>query len=178
MNDRSAIDDFWRQLLLCLPRNTIAGYKNLFNSLDVKTVLAAGPPHLPTVDTIMNAHPLRLLRFPNVDQLCNLKYPHYSFGKYFEQAYDGPLLVLHTSGTTALPKPIIITHDWVASCCRATRLEPPVGTESLDELHQGNRMHFMMLPFYAGNLIHSLFDAVYNQTTIIFPLPDAVLSRD
>ena len=178
VNERSAIDDFWRQLLLCSPRNTLAGYKNLFNSLDVKTVLAAGPPHLPIVDTLVNAHPLRLLRIPSVDQLCSLKYPHYAFGKYFEQARDEPLLVLHTSGTTALPKPIVITHDWVASWCRATQLEPPAGTESLDKLHQGNRMLVMMPPFHAGNLMPSLFDAVYNQTTIIFPLPDAVLSPD
>ena len=106
----------------------MAGYKNMFNTLNVKTVLAAGPPQMPIVDTIMEQCPLRLLQIPSVDQLLSLSYPHYAFDKYFEQACDEPLLVLHTSGTTALPKPIIITHDWVASWCRATQLEPHPGT--------------------------------------------------
>ncbi|KAL9065192.1 MAG: hypothetical protein Q9161_008391 [Pseudevernia consocians] len=156
----------------------MAGYKNLFNTLTVKTVLVAGQPQMPIVETIMEQCPLTLLQMPSVDQLLSLSYPHYAFDKYFEQARDEPLLVLHTSGTTALPKPIIITHDWIASWCRVTQLEPPPGTESLDRLHQGNRMLVMMPPFHAGNLMPSLFDAVCNQTTIIFPLPDAILSPD
>jgi acyl-coenzyme A synthetase/AMP-(fatty) acid ligase len=156
----------------------MAGYKNLFSALNVRTVLAAGPPHPAIVNMLLDAHPLHLLRIPDVDELISLNYPHYAFDKRFDQAHDKPLLVLHTSGTTALPKPIIITHDWVASWCRSTQLEPPVGTESLDKLHQGNRMLVMMPPFHAGNLMPSLFDAVFNQTTIIFPLPHAVLTPD
>lgn len=133
---------------------------------------------MPIVDSVRNVHPLGLLQIPSVDELCSVQYPQYAFDKCFETAHKEPLLVLHTSGTTALPKPIIITHDWVASWCRTAQLESPPGTENLDKLHQGNRMLVMMPPFHAGNLMPSLFDAVYNQTTIIFPLPDAVLSPD
>ena len=155
----------------------MAGYTNLFNTLKVKTILAA-EPHLPIVETIMDRHPVHLLGIPDVDQLLSQQYPHYAFDKYFAEAHAEPLLVLHTSGTTALPKPIIITHDWVASWCRQTQQLAPPGTESLDKLHQGNRMLVMMPPFHAGNLMPSLFDAVYNQTTIIFPHAHAVLSPD
>lgn len=155
----------------------MAGYTNLFNTLNVRTVLAA-EPHLPIVETIMDRHPVHLLDIPDVDHLLSQQYPHYAFDKYFAEAHAEPLLVLHTSGTTALPKPIVITHDWVASWCRQTQFPAPPGTESLDKLHQGNRMLVMMPPFHAGNLMPSLFDAVYNQTTIIFPHPHAILSPD
>jgi acyl-coenzyme A synthetase/AMP-(fatty) acid ligase len=156
----------------------MAGYNDLFDTLNVKTILAAGPLYPDIVKTLTAAHPRNLLRIPDVEQLLGQSYPHYAFGKRFDEAHDEPLLVLHTSGTTALPKPIIITHDWVASWCRGTQSEPPTGTEILDRLHQGNRMLVMMPPFHAGNLMPSLFDAVTNQTTIIFPLPDAVLTPD
>ncbi len=156
----------------------MAGYANLFDALRVNTVLAAGSPYPPIVDAIVARHPVNLLHVPEIDELLGQQYPHYAFDKQFAEAHAEPLLVLHTSGTTALPKPIMITHDWVASWCRATQLPAPTGTENLDKLHQGNRMLVMMPPFHAGNLMPSLFDAVYNQTTIIFPHPHAILSPD
>ncbi|KAJ5113756.1 acetyl-CoA synthetase-like protein [Penicillium angulare] len=166
------------KLLLCSPRNTLAGYKVLFDALDVRTVLAAGPPYVPIVDTIMIEYQLRLLPIVSTSELIGTKFPHYPYDKKFISAYNEPLLVLHTSGTTALPKPIIITHDWVSSWAQALHQEVPPGTESLDVLHQGNRVLVMMPPFHAGNLMPTLFDAVHNQSTVIFPLPGGILSPD
>ncbi|KAF2468470.1 acetyl-CoA synthetase-like protein [Lindgomyces ingoldianus] len=163
------------KMLLCSPRNTMAGYKNLFDTLECKNLLAA-QPHPQIVDTLLEAHPLRLLRVPSITELLSQKYPHYPYDKYFSKAQDEPLVVLHTSGTTSLPKPIILTHNWVATWIAMCQLEPPAGTESLDRLHQGNRMFVMMPPAHAGNIMPTLFDAVFNQTTIIYPLPDVTLS--
>ncbi|KAK8069352.1 NRPS-like enzyme [Apiospora phragmitis] len=166
------------KLLLCSPRNTLAGYKALFDALRVKTVLFAKDAHLPIVDTIRAEYKLRPLPIPSTTQLIDTKYPHYPFDKRFDTARDEPLLVLHTSGTTAIPKPIVITHDWVASWVQALHQEPPPGTVTLDVLHQGNRVLVMMPPFHAGNLMPTLFDAIPNQSTVIFPLPGGILSPD
>ncbi|KAL5041190.1 hypothetical protein BDW71DRAFT_212375 [Aspergillus fruticulosus] len=166
------------KLLLCSPRNTLAGYKALFDALKVKTILAAGPPYVPIVNTIMMEHSMKLLPIADCDRLLGTKYPHYPYDKRFVDASNEPLLVLHTSGTTALPKPIIITHNWVSSWSQSLHEDPPAGTESLDRLHQGNRVLVMMPPFHAGNLMPTLFDAVHNRSTVIFPLPGGILSPD
>jgi acyl-coenzyme A synthetase/AMP-(fatty) acid ligase len=121
---------------------------------------------------------LELLPIASYDHLLSVKYPHYAYDKRFADAGNEPLLVLHTSGTTALPKPIVITHNWVASWAQALHEDPPLGTESLDRLHQGNRVLVMMPPFHGGNLMPTLFDAVHNQSTVIFPLPNGILSAD
>lgn len=163
---------------MCSPRNTLAGYKVLFDALDVKHVLAAGPPYVPIVDTLMAEYKLTLLPIASTAQLVSTKYPHYPYDKRFATASDEPLLVLHTSGTTALPKPVVITHDWVASWVQSLHAAPPPGTESLDVLHQGNRVLVMMPPFHGGNLMPTLFDAVHNQSTVIFPLPGGILAPD
>lgn len=156
----------------------MSGYKFLFDALEVKTVLTAGPPYLPIVNTIEKEFKLRLLSVASTAELIHNEYPYFAYNKQFASASDEPLLVLHTSGTTALPKPIIITHDWVSSWVQALRQEAPPGTESLDALYQGNRVLVMMPPFHAGNLMPTLFDAVHNQSTVIFPLPDGILSPD
>ena len=130
------------------------------------------------METILDACPLTLFTIPSIEQLLALDYPHYPYDKRFAEAHDEPLLVLHTSGTTAMPKPVVYTHDWVASFTRMYQLPPPPGTESLERLFQGNKMLVMMPPFHAGSFMPTLFLAVFNQTTIVFPLPNAILSPD
>ncbi|KAK2612530.1 hypothetical protein QQS21_001468 [Conoideocrella luteorostrata] len=167
------------KLLLCSPRNTPAGYKAIFEAVKVKTILAAGSPTVPIVNTLVMDNPsLKVLQVEAVSKLLSITYPHYPYDKQFATAHSEPLLVLHTSGTTALPKPIIISHDWVSSWTQSLHEESPPGTESLDCLHQGNRVLVMMPPFHAGNLMPTLFDAIHNQSTVIFPLPGGILSPD
>ena len=75
---------------------------------------------------------------------------HYSFVGTFEEARKEPLIVLHTSGTTGLPKPIIWTHDWAATAAQQLGLEPPPGFDNNDKLLFGVRLLGLMAPFHAS----------------------------
>ena len=136
-------------MLLVSPRNSIPAYVNLFDSTDCKVMLAA-EPLLPLTSDILNARPMHLLRAPSVEELLKTKYAHYPFTKTFEAARNEPLAVLHTSGTTALPKPIVYTHEWAASYIHATHIEPPRGFQSQDREWQGNRLFVMLPPFHVS----------------------------
>lgn len=107
----------------------------------------------PVVDEIVAAHTLRVIRAPSVEELLTTKYPHYAFDKTFDEARDEPLVVLHTSGTTSLPKPIVYTHDFAACVNRITQLDPPAGFESLDKNFQANRQFVMLPPFHVRRTI-------------------------
>lgn len=65
---------------------------------------------------------IRVLELPNILELTEKSHPHFPFEKTFENAKDEPFVVLHTSGTTELPKPIVWTHDF---CASATILPEP-----------------------------------------------------
>ena len=39
----------------------------------------------------------------------------YLYEKTFEEAVHDPILIVHTSGTTGMPKPIVLTHAMAAS---------------------------------------------------------------
>ena len=89
-----------------------------------------------------------------MEDLLHQDHPHYHFDKTFEQARSEPLVVLHTSGTTGLPKPIIWTHDWAASFARERQLSPPPGFKSSDALLLGNRLLSLMAPFHVSFFLY------------------------
>lgn len=117
--------------------------------LDCKTILvpAVRPP---VVNTILEDYEMRVYQIPEVHDLIDQDHAHYPYEKKFEEARSEPLIVLHTSGTTGFPKPVIWTHDWAASFAEERYLTPPSGYDSMDGLMQGTRLFSLMPPFHVS----------------------------
>lgn len=113
------------QVLLTSPRNSIAAHENLFNLLDCRVMIAPNPQP-PEVSAILEKSSIRTIEIPSVETLINEVYPKFPYKKTFAKARTEPLVVLHTSGTTGLPKPIIWTHDYAASFQNWLSKEPPM----------------------------------------------------
>ncbi|KAL8971945.1 MAG: hypothetical protein Q9183_000808 [Haloplaca sp. 2 TL-2023] len=158
------------KILVISPRNTVQDHISLFKETECRVMLTPTTPQSPAVRSILEVDALRVLNSPSLAELLETNYHHYSYRKTFAEARNEPFLVVHTSGTTATPKPIVFTHDFVASFIQCSQSEPPPGFESQVTLCQSNRF-FVALPFFhAGNLFATLFDAIPNQTTVITPL--------
>ena len=133
------------------PRNTIAGYINLFDKLECKVLLRPRAPHMPIVAALRGAYRLQELEIPSVEELLNKPHPHYPFHKTFAEARNEPLVVLHTSGTTSLPKPITLTHDYAASFIQSTQARTPLGFRSPQNEMKGSRLFLTLPPFHVSN---------------------------
>ncbi|KAL8721901.1 MAG: hypothetical protein Q9225_001497 [Loekoesia sp. 1 TL-2023] len=156
------------KLLLLSPRNAINDQIALLEATDCWVLITAAAFRPPTVQEILNQRPLRELESPSLDDLLVARcYTHYPYPKTFAKAKDEPLFVVHTSGTTTVPKPIIYTHDFVASYVQYSQLAPPLEFESQVSLCQANRFLVTLPFFHVGNLFATLFDALANQTTVI-----------
>lgn len=115
------------------------GHKVLFSSLlnsshvhvslmhqsDCTVLLSAVGVH---INDIVNEFPsLKHVAIPELHELLDKtdRPPPYPYHKTFEQAKYDPYLVLHTSGTTGIPRPVVINHALSAAlvsghlaCCR------------------------------------------------------------
>lgn len=89
---------------------------------------------------------------PSIEELLNSTYKHFPYDKTFESAKREPLVALHTSGTTGLPKPIIYTHDFAAAYMKAIQIEPPEGFESMERKSEGGRVFALTAPFHVRSL--------------------------
>ena len=83
--------------------------------MDCKILLVRAEQQSPIVTAILKEHSLRAFHCPSLDELLDHRYPHYPFTKTFTKARGEPLVVVHTSGTTSVPKPIVYTHDFAAN---------------------------------------------------------------
>ncbi len=135
------------KLLLVSPRNTVSDHIALFQATNCHILLTSSTPHSAIAVEISKAHLIQVIDSPGLNQLLSTSYLHYPFPKSFTEARKEVLVIVHTSGTTAVPKPIVYSHDFAASYVQWCQLEPPPGFESQVSLCQSNRV-FMTLPFF------------------------------
>ncbi|TVY56661.1 Non-canonical non-ribosomal peptide synthetase FUB8 [Lachnellula cervina] len=163
------------KILFTSPRNSIAAHVNLFDILDCKVILAPTPRPPPTT-AILAEHTMQILEVPSVEHLITTKYPFFPFNKTFGHAWNEPLVVFHTSGSTGLPKPIIWTHGYASSVSNLIQMDPPEGYNSQERLYQANRVFVMFPPFHPACIAFTLFNAVHNQTVTIAPIQMSIPS--
>jgi acyl-coenzyme A synthetase/AMP-(fatty) acid ligase len=99
------------QALYSSHMNSLAGHLNLLDRCECDYFISAKGVK---VDDIISARPeMRHFLMPELDELLDEQagpVPNYPYEKTFEQAKADGYLILHTSGSTGLPKPVVITH--------------------------------------------------------------------
>ncbi|KAI2996525.1 hypothetical protein CBS147346_9312 [Aspergillus niger] len=156
------------RMFLTSPRNSVAAHSSLFNRLSC-TKLVTPVPHPPPVKAILEGQTLDVLEVPGVDELISKEHAHFEFSKSYPEAAGEILAVIHTSGSTGIPKPIFWSHDSACKHMHTTVLDPPEGHESQDSWLFGKRIFLVPPPFHAAGLAYSLFLTIPVGTTVIFP---------
>jgi acyl-coenzyme A synthetase/AMP-(fatty) acid ligase len=103
---------------------------------------------------------MRHLLVPNIEYFLDQEHPHYAYDKTFESAKTEPLVVVHTSGSTGVPKPLIWSHETAARHSNYCALEPPSGFRGVDKLHQGKRLLNTFPPFHVSKSREALLQFI------------------
>lgn len=86
-------------MLFNSPRNSVEAHVNLLGFQNCN-ILLVSEPQPPYVKPLLEAHPIRSLTLPAMDELLELAGPSYEYRKSFDEACRDPFLALHTSGST------------------------------------------------------------------------------
>lgn len=138
-----------KQLFLTSPRNSIAAQIHLFDRLEC-TVLLSSNPRPPAVTAIASHRDFPVFEVPSVSYLLDTQHKHFAFEKTWPDARSEPLFVIHTSGSTGIPKPLLYTHATAATNTKMMSLDPPVGYESQDRVYQGKAVFIAFPPFHVS----------------------------
>ena len=137
------------QLFLPSPRNSIAAQVKLFSVLHCHVLLSSNP-RLPAVNALSGETEFRIVEVPAVSYYLDTRHEHFPFDKSWPEAQYEPLFVIHTSGSTGIPKPLTYTHATAATNTAMMSLKPPQGYESQDRLYRGKRVFVTFPPFHVS----------------------------
>ncbi|KAM3081036.1 hypothetical protein ACMFMG_004993 [Clarireedia jacksonii] len=158
-------------LFVTSPRNSPAAHHALFEHVKCRTLVTSDPISPPARVILDAVKPLRHFTVPSVEELLSKQYPPYELSKTFEELRQTPMVVMHTSGTTGLPKPLIWTHETCTQVLNANACEAPGSIPSVQSrLLNGKRVIVTLPPFHGALLAQLLVGAIPYGNVVIAPV--------
>ncbi|KAF2836219.1 putative NRPS-like enzyme [Patellaria atrata CBS 101060] len=161
------------KMVFVSPRNNLEGHLNVLKGSDCQIFLKAIGTN---VDDILGKLSMRTAVIPELEELLDTtEVDIYPYTKTFEEARMDPCLVLHTTGSTGLPKPI----TWkvgILSTYEAWRTIPHVdGYVPTTEIYQQSRRAYTSMPlFHTSGLNAGITWALLLGVTLVYGAPHVV----
>ena len=131
------------------PRNSLEGHIALFRSTKCSKVLVGSGTN---INSITSSLDLQVRQISSLEECFNEeKVDVYPFTETWETASKDPIAVLHTSGSTGIPKPIVITHEHMAAVDKYHFLPSVDGQPYSISLFENKRVLSFMPPFHVGS---------------------------
>ena len=169
-----------RKMLLAVSNASVPSVQHLFNATQCTTAL-----HSNTQDTkdliekfLKGSSIQCTLAVPELAELLSSEpCKPYIYSKTFDQTADDAIAILHTSGTTGLPKPLYYTNRMIYYWIALRRLhaeDPHIQLAA----PIGSRLHSTFFIGYGGGMYFNLFSAVASNTVTVFPSPEDAYSLE
>ncbi|KAH8810616.1 hypothetical protein F5884DRAFT_257643 [Xylogone sp. PMI_703] len=157
------------KMLFTSPRNSLEGEIAVIEAAGCKTWLV--PSKGSNINRVLAVHPLKTLELPDLDHFLDREpVPHYLYNKTWDVGRHEPCWVLHTSGSTGHPKPIVRNLASV-SCFGANLLCQPIdGRPLIMKPYFETRVYITFPLFHAAGLNNSLlWPLFYGCTMVVGP---------
>ncbi|VUC32365.1 unnamed protein product [Clonostachys rosea] len=161
---------------LTSPRNSLDAHLYLFEETKCSTLLIPPGFTLPVLKGLMDKSQISITEIQGMQHWLedreNEADRPYQYNKTFSQAVSDPIAVLHTSGSTGMPKPILQTHGLHAPLDAYTAL-PSLGHQpTFSAMCAGARVYLGVPLFHAAGLSLFLAACIYsNYTMVLGPFP-------
>lgn len=138
------------KVFLPSPRNSKEAHVSLFNKLECKKLLITEPP-MPCVPSVVSELGVKTFALPSLPELLKATNVNpYPYDRSSEEARNDPIFVLHTSGSTGLPKPLTYTNDFISRLVTAAVLPAPNGYKAINEYFRSGKFFITLPPFHVS----------------------------
>ncbi|KAJ6436822.1 integrase core domain protein [Purpureocillium lavendulum] len=162
--------------LFLSPKNNLGGASAVLSAANCGILVKPGKqPTVPLVEEILQNKYMKIIELPGVDELLNAEGTEpFIYDKTFEVAKNDPFCILHTSGTTGVPKPIFWTHALIGTMDAVRLLPPTEGDGGLlpwtDNWNEGDRIYSSFpMSHGAGIIMDILMPSLFNLHCIMGP---------
>jgi thioester reductase-like protein/acyl-coenzyme A synthetase/AMP-(fatty) acid ligase/aryl carrier-like protein len=163
------------KMFLPSPRNSKEAQVFLMEKLEC-TKLITTEPHIPGVALIEHNLSIEKLVIPSLDELLSLDsqtVQPMAYTKTLEEAKNDPIYVLHTSGSTGIPKPLVYTNETFRRMHNAFNVKAPIGYMFVFEKMKSRRFYTNFPGFHMGGVVLNVYVPLYLGAMPVHPLPNA-----
>jgi thioester reductase-like protein len=153
------------------PRNSTSALLDLLDQADCGIFLtpADAPLYSNLLMSVLLERPMQTLDLPDLTYFLDIN-PGMKpdlWNRTFEDAKHDPLAVFHTSGSTGVPKLIIMNHGAVAALDAFGSL---TGQMIQSDTYKGKRT-LLLFPMFHASAISTLFLSIWNTVPTVLPPP-------
>ncbi|AEO60450.1 hypothetical protein MYCTH_2309658 [Thermothelomyces thermophilus ATCC 42464] len=168
------------QALFISPRNSQEGQLNLFELTNCRTIWFDAMYKDAVQSWVQERDMHAIMTFPVAAWFPDEDVEPYPYDKTFEQAEWDPLMVLHTSGSTGFPKPVVVRQGMLAIGDGYHNLGEWKGRKIwLDEMSRRSKRMLCPMPlFHAAAMYVTLLLVQYWDLPVALGIGDRPLSAD
>ena len=163
-------------MLLPSPRNPLAVNVTLIEQTKSSRIIHSAELSS-LVKALANAwNGLDCYEVPSVDGLLGSTSDAYDWAPSFEEARDDPVVVLHSSGSTGIPKPITMTHGSFSINDNDRNFPTIPGRKNHDLTvwdmeHANPRLYEPFPPFHLAGFLNKIMVPIWTDVSIVFGPP-------
>lgn len=153
-------------------RNSMEAHLSLLKEAAVKTIMTPAE-ELPIVNSVLKHRPMTKVVVPELDDLLDEQLVEaMPFDKSFGEYRMKPWMLLHTSGSTGIPKVITIRHGYASTMDAYHRFGHEVA-------HRCGHMRIFnpFPPFHMAGIMWSLPIVCFVDSTIVLPPPQPLTAE-
>ncbi|VUC22344.1 unnamed protein product [Clonostachys rosea] len=154
-----------------------AAHQALFDALGIQVLLSPEPTP-PAANSVLDTLSPLHVKVPSIDNLLETKHAPYAYTKTWQQGRSDPIWIIHTSGSTGIPKPLVWTQDAALRNSAWAKEPAPPNTQSIDSLYLGKRVMVTLPPFHGAGIGQFFFYGIPSGTVIIAPATSSLVSAE
>lgn len=164
-----------RPILLPSPRNAVQNTAALLEQTECKTIFYSGDLSTQEPELQKLIPGLKMISVPSLTEMTTAKTEHYPYTKTWDEARKDVVLIVHTSGSTGVPKRIAYNQTVLGRIDMEFALPPVEGrTLSSTGLCKPGKPVLCGTNFYHLSGILFVLGAIFNRYTAVFGLKDAL----
>ncbi|KAI1108654.1 nonribosomal peptide synthetase [Nemania sp. NC0429] len=168
------------QALFISPRNSLEGQLSLFDKTDCR-VLAFAKSSRAVVETWLREREMHAFEVGSLESwLPEHEVEPFPYAKTFDEAEWDPFCVLHTSGSTGIPKPIVARQGMLAISDQYIVKPDWEGREFfMKSMSHGSKRTFIPMPLFHAAGLYSFFSkTLLYESPVALGLADRPLSAE
>ncbi|KAF5714611.1 nonribosomal peptide synthetase [Fusarium mundagurra] len=166
------------KVLFISPRNTPAVQLSLFEATDCR-YLYTTESFKEAMQPCLDQRTMEVATIESIDTLLDVTPKPFPYSRTMEQARWDPLVVLHTSGSTGVPKPVFLKQGILYALEEVLRLPNYHGSPySFKEWAQRASKIFLGLPMYHAGGTYLPLTFIYLGVSAVMPFPNQPLNVD